>query len=72
MGGTIDIYPHPETEVTIDFEPDRINALLGTRISTEDMLKIFDRIELAYDKASNKIIVPNFRRDLHATCDLAE
>ena len=72
VGGTIDIYPHPETEVTIDFEPDRINALLGTRISTEDMLKIFDRIELAYDKASNKIIVPSFRRDLHATCDLAE
>lgn len=72
VGGTIDIYPHPETGVTIDFEPDRINALLGTHISTEDMLKIFDKIELAYDKASNKIIVPSFRRDLYATCDLAE
>ena len=72
IGGTIDIYPHPETGVTIDFEPERINDLLGTHISTEDMLKIFEKLELGYDKADNKIIVPSFRRDLYATCDLAE
>ncbi len=72
VGGVIDIYPHPETGVTIDFEPDRINDLLGTHISPEEMLKIFAKIELAYDKASNRIIVPSFRRDLYATCDLAE
>ena len=72
IGGTIDIYPHPETGVTIDFEPERINDLLGTHISTEEMLRIFDKLELGYDKAANKIIVPSFRRDLYATCDLAE
>ena len=72
IGGTIDIYPHPETGVTIDFEPDRINALLGTDISSDDMLAIFNKIELGYDKASGRITVPSFRRDLYGNCDLAE
>ncbi len=72
IGGVIDIYPHPEETIRIDFEPDRINALLGTDISKADMLKIFDKIELKYDGKSDKIVIPSFRRDLHETCDLAE
>ena len=72
IGGTIDIYPHPESEITIDFEPDRINNLLGTALTSDEMLSIFEKIELGYDKTSNKILVPSFRRDLYATCDLAE
>ncbi|MDO4962254.1 MAG: phenylalanine--tRNA ligase subunit beta [Eubacteriales bacterium] len=72
VGGTIDIYPHPETGVTIKFEPDRINDLLGTDLSKEMMLDIFKKIELQYDAESGSIIIPSFRRDLFATCDLAE
>lgn len=72
IGGTIDVYPHPESGITIDFEPDRINALLGTDISSDKMLEIFKSIELGYDKEGNKIVVPSFRRDLYANCDLAE
>ncbi|MBQ8934100.1 MAG: phenylalanine--tRNA ligase subunit beta, partial [Lachnospiraceae bacterium] len=49
-----------------------INDLLGTDISKEDMLDIFAKIGLGYDAASEKILVPSFRRDLFATCDLAE
>ena len=72
IGGIIDIYPHPEDRITIDFEPDKINDLLGTKLSAKEMLDIFDKIELKHDKASNKIVIPSFRRDLYATCDLAE
>ena len=72
VGGIIDIYPHPEEQVTIPFEPNKINDLLGTDISREDMLDIFAKIGLGYDAASEKILVPSFRRDLFATCDLAE
>ena len=72
VGGIIDIYPHPEEQVTIPFEPKKINDLLGTDISKEDMLDIFAKIGLGYDAASEKILVPSFRRDLFATCDLAE
>ena len=72
VGGIIDIYPHPETQVTIPFEPQKINDLLGTEISREDMLGIFRRIGLDCDETGEKILVPSFRRDLFATCDLAE
>ncbi len=72
VGGMIDIYPVPEQQERIKFMPERINSLLGTDISAEEMLEIFDKIELGYDAASNEVLVPSFRRDLHATCDLAE
>ncbi len=72
VGGVIDIYPHPEKQVTIEFRPEKINALLGTKLHKKEMLDIFEKIELAYDKENNQILVPSFRRDLFATCDLAE
>ena len=49
VGGCVDVYPVKVVESRVKFEPDRINKLLGTDISKEDMLEIFDRIELKYD-----------------------
>ena len=72
VGGMIDIYPEPETAKSIRFEPERINSLLGTSISEEEMLKIFSKLELVYDPVSREIGIPSFRRDLLETCDLAE
>ena len=54
------------------FEPEKINALLGTHIPAEEMLAYFDRIELAYDKETNEIVAPTFRHDIFRTADLAE
>jgi phenylalanyl-tRNA synthetase beta chain len=72
IGGMIDIYPEPETMERIKFEPERINDLLGSDFSREEMLDIFKKIELTYDPSANEVLIPSFRRDLHATCDLAE
>ena len=36
------------------------------------MLEIFDRIGLKYDKATNEIVAPTFRQDIHFMADLAE
>ena len=72
VGGTIDVYPVKAVESRVDFEPERINKLLGTSISKEDMLEIFDRIELKYDKETNEIVAPTFRQDIHFMADLAE
>ena len=72
VGGTIDIYPVKAVESRVAFEPERINKLLGTSISKEDMLEIFDRIELKYDKETNEIVAPTFRQDIHFMADLAE
>ncbi len=72
VDGTVDVYPVKKEEVRIPFEPDRINALLGTDISREQMLEYFKPIELAYDEKTNEIVAPTFRQDLFRTADLAE
>ena len=71
-GGCVDVYPVKAVESRVKFEPERINKLLGTDISREDMLEIFDRIELKYDKETDEIVAPTFRQDIHFMADLAE
>ena len=72
VGGIVDVYPTVKEPVRIPFEPDRINALLGTDISAEEMFGYFKKIDLGYDEKTNEIIAPTFRQDLFRTADLAE
>ena len=72
VNGTVDVYPVKREPVRIPFEPDRINALLGTDISKEQMLEYYKPIELEYDEKTNEIVAPTFRQDLFRTADLAE
>ena len=72
VGGMVDVYSKKKEPVRVVFEPEKINALLGTDISREEMLKYFDKIELAYDEATNEIVAPTFRHDIFRTADLAE
>ena len=72
VDGTVDVYPVKREPVRIPFEPDRINALLGTDISKEQMLEYYKPIELEYDEKTNEIVAPTFRQDLFRTADLAE
>ena len=72
VGGMIDIYPVKREEARVPFEPERINALLGTDISREEQLAYLAKVELAYDEETNEIVAPTFRQDIHRTCDVAE
>ena len=72
VGGIVDVYPTVKEPVRIPFEPERINSLLGTDISAEEMLGYFKKIDLGYDETTNEIIAPTFRQDLFRTADLAE
>lgn len=72
VGGTVDVYPKKKEPVRLAFEPEKINALLGTDISKEQMLGYFEKIDLEYDADAQEIIVPTFRQDLLRTADLAE
>lgn len=72
VGGTVDVYSKKKEPVRIPFEPEKINALLGTEISREEMLSYFRMIDLEYDEAANEVIAPTFRHDLFRTADLAE
>lgn len=72
VGGIVDVYSKVKEPVRIAFEPDKINALLGTNIAGEKMLEYFGRIGLEYDEAANEVIAPTFRHDLFRMADLAE
>ncbi|MFI3173286.1 MAG: phenylalanine--tRNA ligase subunit beta, partial [Eubacteriales bacterium] len=72
VGGMVDVYGKKKEEVRIPFQPEKINDLLGTDISAEDMLAYFAKVGLTYDEASNEVITPTFRHDLFRTADLAE
>ncbi len=72
VGGVIDIYPEKVTESRVKFEPDRINALLGTSISADDMIKYLAKVELRLDEKTGEIVAPTFRQDIHCMADIAE
>ena len=72
VGGMIDVYPVKAEESRVKFQPEKINALLGTDIAPETMLQYMEKIELRYDKVTGEIVAPTWRQDIHCMADLAE
>ena len=72
VGGMVDVYPTKKEPVRVPFEPEKINALLGTQLPKEEMLEYLNRVELVYDEKTNEIVAPTFRHDIFRTADLAE
>ena len=72
VGGMIDVYPVKAEESRVKFQPEKINALLGTDIAPETMLQYMEKIELRYDKETGEIVAPTWRHDIHCMADLAE
>lgn len=72
VGGMLDVYPVKKEGNRVAFEPERINRLLGTDISKEDMISYLKSVELEYDEKTNEIVVPSWRQDVHRMADVAE
>lgn len=70
--GTIDVYPGKKEETKITFRPEKINSFLGTSISTDKMVEIFEKLEIKTDLSNMTVTVPSFRADLEVEADLAE
>ena len=70
LDGTIDIINYVSEEKTLTLECDRINKLLGTQISKEDMVKYLNLLEIEVE--GDTIHVPSFRPDLNLMADIAE
>lgn len=68
--GVIDVYPTKQKENKIEMNPDRINALLGTDISKEEMNNILESLGIRVE--DNMAIPPYFRQDIEGEADLAE
>ena len=70
MDGIIDIINYVPEEKTLPLEPAKINKLLGTNISKEDMVKYLNLLEIEVEGETIK--VPSFRPDLNLMADIAE
>ncbi len=70
MDGVIDVLNDIPEPRTIELEPDRINALLGTDISEADMVEYLCRLEIPVE--GHEIRVPSWRPDLVGMADIAE
>ncbi len=70
MDGIIDIINYIPTAKTLPLEAEKINALLGTNISREDMVEYLNRLEIEVD--GDNILVPSWRPDLNLMADIAE
>lgn len=72
VGQTADVYGKVKKPVRVPFDAAKVNAMLGTDISKEEMIGYFERIGLIYDAAANEVIAPTFRHDISRLADLAE
>ncbi len=70
LDGTIDIVNYVPQPKDLPLEVDKINRLLGTEISKEDMVKYLNRLEIEVE--GDTIHVPSFRPDLNLMADIAE
>ena len=70
LDGTIDVINYVPEAKTLPLECDKINRLLGTEISKEEMVKYLNLLEIPVE--GDTILVPSFRPDLNLMADIAE
>lgn len=68
--GKVDCYPNKLEEWTVKYSTEGINKLLGTNISSKQMIDLLDRLQIKAD--GNLAYIKTFRPDLQIEADLAE
>ena len=70
LDGIIDVINYVPQPRTLTLEPEKINRLLGTDISREQMVQYLANLEIPVE--GDTILVPSFRPDLNLMADIAE
>lgn len=70
LKGHLDFYPEKREETKIDYDFNRINKLLGTNLTSEQMIEILNLVEIKSD--GKTATIPTFRPDLETEADIAE
>ncbi len=70
VDGVIDILNHVPHIRVLKLEPEKINALLGTDVSADEMRTILTRIGFGVEE--DAVAVPSYRGDVQRMADLAE
>ncbi len=70
IDGKIDVYPTKQKINKIKFDVEKINNLLGTNLSKQEMVAILEKLDIKVEE--DTIISPYFRMDLEFLADIAE
>ncbi|MBM6871215.1 phenylalanine--tRNA ligase subunit beta [Pseudoflavonifractor phocaeensis] len=70
LPGTIDILNYVPQPKVLPLEPEKINGLLGTDISRDEMVDILQKLDFQVD--GDAVTVPSWRGDVIGMADLAE
>ena len=74
VDGVIDVFPNEPAPVTLPLEPEAVNSLLGTDIAADEMKRILASLDFGLESegGATRIVVPSWRGDVRAMCDIAE
>ena len=70
VDGVIDILNHVPQPTVLPLEPDKINALLGTDVAADEMVRILRKLDFIVE--GGQVTVPSWRGDVRRMADLAE
>ena len=70
VDGVIDILNYVPQPTVLKLEPEKINALLGTDVPADEMVRILKKLDFAVE--GDQVTVPSWRGDVEAMADLAE
>ena len=70
VDGVIDILNDVPQPTVLTLEPDKINALLGTDVPEDEMVRILKK--LGFGVEGDRVAVPSWRGDVRRMADLAE
>ncbi len=68
--GSVDVYENKRVETQVEYDVDRVNRFLGTKISSSDMVDYLRRV---FIKSDGKVAtIPTFRADVESFADVCE
>ena len=68
--GVMDVIAKDSSPVTVKLEPEKVNGLLGTDVSREEMVRILEALDFKVE--GDTIHVPSWRSDVEHYSDIAE
>ncbi|MDD5922246.1 MAG: phenylalanine--tRNA ligase subunit beta, partial [Eubacteriales bacterium] len=74
LNGSVDVYPVPEKAPVVTARVSRINKVLGTDISREQMVSYLEKLEMKVEGEGDSLVVtpPTVRQDLLEEVDYVE
>ena len=70
VDGKVDVYPTKQKVNSIPLNVERINALIGTNLSKQEMIQILEKLDMKIE--NDMVIPPYFRQDVEQLADVAE